>query len=377
MLPRKCERGTFSSRMRPTISDGYGKLLKSHLAPNMINYDNFTHPDPCVHSAMYCFTHILLVLIASLAMQCASAQQLVPSATVVADLVKETHEAERLANALRELAKKVDDYYWIGTMYNEVDVPAHICYSLGMLLGLEKYVRRLRFDRSLRPARNSEEAHARRVQAQSLDNFVMAVNATLKQSPSQRTIAWNLDCANKYGIALQEKGEPTFYEILDEGRGIKILGAIETGFTAKLRATLARAPKATFIALGSGGGSVAEAIDSGQLIRSKGLATTIWNNCYSACPLVFLGGVERHIHSPYPSLGFHQISTPGGAISTNSPVYAIVAAYIRSMGVNDQFVLSAMLSATPAQMNMVNGADTRLCDARIATWIQRACEAAR
>lgn len=321
--------------------------------------------------------HIVFAAIASIAVQSAYAQQIAPSATPETGLAKEVREAERLAPALRASADKFDKEFWIGTMFNDVDRPEHTCYSLGMLLGLDSNVRHLRFDRSTRAARTSDEAHDLRVKAQSLDNFVSAANASLKESNEKRGIAWNLDCSAKYGVAVQQKGDPTFYEVTNGGRGIKILGAIEAGFTAKLIATLARAPEAEFVALGSGGGSVAEAIAAGRLIRSKGMATTIWNNCYSACPLVFLGGVERHVHSQYSSFGFHQISTSAGAIPKSSPVYARVADYIREMGANDQFVLAAMLRATPAQMNMINGADVQLCRARVATWIQRACEADR
>lgn len=321
--------------------------------------------------------HIIFAAIVSIVVQGASAQQIAPPATPAAGLAKEVREAGRLAQALRGSADKVDKEFWIGTMFNDVDWPEHTCYSLGMLLGLEANVRHLRFDRSSHAARTSDEAQELRVRAQSLDNFVSAANASLKESSEKRGIAWNLDCSEKYGVSLQQKGDPTFYEVTNGGRGIKILGAIEAGFTAKLSATLARAPKAEFVALGSGGGSVAEAIASGRLIRSRGLTTTIWNNCYSACPLVFLGGVDRHVNSPYPSFGFHQISTSSGAIPKSSPVYARVADYIREMGANDQFVLTAMLRATPEQMNMVNGADVQLCRARVATWIQRACEADR
>lgn len=326
---------------------------------------------------MHVHQHVLFAAIVSISVQSAIAQPTAPPATAEARLAREVGEAERLAVAFRASADKVDNEFWIGTMFNDVDLPEHTCYSLGMLLGLEANVRHLRFDRNLRSARTPDEANELRIKAQSFDNFVSAANASLKESGKKRSIAWNLDCAEKYGVAHRQNGDPTFYEVISDGRGIKILGSIEAGFTEKLKATLARAPNTKFVALGSGGGSVAEAIASGRLIRSRGLATTIWNNCYSACPLVFLGGVERHVHSPYPSFGFHQISTPAGAIPKTSPVYGRVADYIREMGANDQFVIAAMLRAAPAEMNMVNGADVRLCRERVATWIQRACEAAK
>lgn len=315
-------------------------------------------------------------------MQVVAAQQIAPTSSAMdAALIEEVREAELLAQALRDSADQFDTNVWIGTMFNDVDLPEHTCYALGVLLGMETNVRHLRFGRRSPPmARTSDQAHDLRVRAQSLDNFAIAASSSLKMSPRQRGIAWNLDCYGQHGVARvtpTQRGESTFYQITNGGRGVKILGAIEQGFTAKLAATLAQAPKVTFVALGSGGGSVAEAVSAGRLIRSKGLTTTIWNNCYSACPLVFLGGVDRQIHSPYPSLGFHQISTSAGAIATDSPVYARVAEYVREMGADDIFLIEAMLRATPAQMNIVDGADVKLCQARVATWIQRACEAKR
>lgn len=318
------------------------------------------------------FMHVVGAVIAVIAAPSALAQQESPEST----LTKEIQEAKQIAQALRASADTVDNEHWIGTMHNEEDAPKHTCYSLGLLLGLENNIRGLRFDRNFRMARTSDDAYELRVKAQSLDNFAYIASALLKVSSQKRTIAWNLDCAKNYGSFLQQKGKKnTFYEVTPDGRGIKILGAIEAGFTEKLRAILVQSPKAEFVALGSGGGSVTEAISAGRLIREKGLTTTIWNNCYSACPLVFLGGVEREISSPYPSLGFHQISTPSGAIPNTSPVYNYVANYIREMGANDKFILAAMMRASPNQIYMIDGKDHKLCKNSVVTWIQRTCSA--
>jgi TPR repeat protein len=297
-----------------------------------------------------------------------------------AGLTREVREAKRVAQALRASADKIDADVWIGTMHNETGIQQHTCYALGMLLGFDENVRHLRFDRNQSlAAQDSEQAYDLRINAQSLDNFEIAVARSLNMSLGQRGIVWDLDCAGKHGISAEtfnQMGVSTFYEVIntDGGQGIRILGAIEKGFAARLSATLGQNPNVAFVELGSGGGSVAEALAAGRLIRAKGLATSIWTNCYSACPLVFLGGVDRHIHSPYPSLGFHQISSSAGAVAPRAPVYVQVASYIREMGVDDRFVVTAMMEATPAQMNMINGADVRLCEARIATWVQRACE---
>lgn len=298
-----------------------------------------------------------------------------------ASLTAEISEATSLARHLRDSADKFDKEYWIGSMFNEIDIPEHSCYALGMLLGFERSVRHLRFDRSHpRTARDEGEAQDLRITAQSLDNFEISASAAIRMSAAEREITWNLDCSGKLKIAflpVKQTGASTFYQVTKDGRGVQILGDIEEGFTAKLGATLRQTPNVKFVALGSGGGSVEEALAAGRLIRRKGLTTTIWNNCYSACPLVFLGGLDRQINSPYPSFGFHQMYTAAGAIPIRSVEYSIVSMYIREMGVDSRFILFAMQKATPDEMNMINGADDRLCDTRIATWIQRVCEAKR
>lgn len=292
-------------------------------------------------------------------------------------LASQVREAKELAEQLTVAANTVDTVLSIGTMYNEVDVPTHRCYVLGTTLGFSSHIKHLQFDRSpVRRAKNSDEAHEFRVRAQSLENFVLVTEEVLRLPRSRRNIAWQLDCAGQYGIAALSGDQivaGTFYDVIGNGEGIKILGAIEDGFAAKLDAALISNPKVKFIALGSGGGSVREALAAGALIRAKGLSTTVWNNCYSACPLVFAGGVDRNVHSPYPSFGFHQIYTQRGAISLDSPVYTRLAAYLKGMGINERYVLTAMMRANPSEMNMIHGASEELCRARFVTWVQRGC----
>lgn len=292
-------------------------------------------------------------------------------------LASQIREAKKLAEQLTVTANAIDTVLSIGAMYNEVDVPMHRCYVLGTTLGFTSHVKHLQFDRSpVRSAKNSDEAHEFRVRAQSLENFIFVTEEVLRLPQNRRTIAWQLDCAGQYGIAALSGDQivsGTFYDVIKNGEGIKVIGAIEEGFAAKLDAALISNPRVKFIALGSGGGSVKEALAAGTLIRAKGLATTVWNNCYSACPLVFAGGVDRNVHSPYPSFGFHQIYTQRGAIPLDSPVYTRVAAYLKEMGVNERYVLAAMLRANPSEMNMIHGTSEELCRARLVTWVQRGC----
>lgn len=320
---------------------------------------------------------VLLALLATLAV--AQQPNVQPPVIPSAWLANEIAVAEQLAASLRASADRFDSETWIGTMYNEIGLPTHKCYALGVLLGFERNVHHLQFDRSPAPvARSSVHAHELRVRARYLDNFVSAAAFVLKMSEGQRSIAWDLDCSGQYGIVhtpAPQPGAPTFFDVVQEGQVLRILGAIEPGFVDALTAVLAEYPSVSFVALGSGGGSVSEALAAGRLIRAKQLTTTLWNNCFSACPLVFVGGAERLIWSPYPYLGFHQIYTSQGPIPLDSPVYAYVAAYLREMGIDDLFVISAMAQAAPTEMNMISGVDERLCQARVATWIQRLCSA--
>jgi hypothetical protein len=87
--------------------------------------------------------------------------------------------------------------------------------------------------------------------------------------------------------------------------------------------------------------------------------------------LIFLGGVERQIWSPYPSLGFHQASIEGKAVDVDSEVYQLIHRYSVDMNVDPNFVLLAMMKATPREMFEPELA--ALCEANVATWVQRLC----
>ena len=290
-------------------------------------------------------------------------------------LLEQIQKAEITIKELHKYANLIDDHHHIGTAHNEIDGREHSCYALGMLLGQEKTVFHLNINKNpIIRASNSDEAHALRVIAQSLENFIQATKYTIKLSKDERIIEWNLDCVGHYKIPknliLQSKN--TFYQVKHDGKMLQILGSIEPGFSTKLQQAIEANPSIKVIALGSGGGLVKEALIAGRYIRSKNLETTLWNNCYSACPLVFLGGKARTIMSPYPYLGFHKIYTKQGAISNFDPIYREVADYTNSMGASSNYILRQMLSAEPSQMRIIKESDD-LCKYGVATWIQRVC----
>jgi len=290
-------------------------------------------------------------------------------------LKAEATEANLLAKALRAAALKVDREFHVGTGVNEINLPEHRCYAIGISLGMDRYVSHLRFDRrpSLAPT-NSEAAHIMRVIAISMDNFQSSVDEVVANKHEQRAESWNLDCAGHMQIAnvsVPRTGVSTFYQITNDGKVLRVLGAVEAGFASRLRQAIEKNPKIEYVALGSGGGLVYEALSAGRFIRSMGIKTTLWNNCYSACPLVFMGGEDRIIYSPYPSLGFHQIYSKEGASAPNSRVYVDLFRYLQDMGVDARFVVQNMLVAPPDKMNLISGKDESLCKNQIATWIQR------
>lgn len=312
---------------------------------------------------------------------------------ISAPRVKETHDTTMMVKALRAeivrkerlsdeywaAANKINDLYHIGTMFNEVDIPQHKCFVLGRLLGHADAVKKLEvtYDPDF-TTQTTENAQDLRVMAHSLHNFVFVANRLIELSYEEWVLEWNLDCAGQHGIPasfVSQDGIASFYLIKGEGKVLQVLGDIEADFSKKLIDALERNPKVEMVALGSGGGSVYEALRAGQYIRAKGLDTMLWNGCYSACPFVFMGGVNRTIWSPYPVLGFHQVSLHGDAASLDSQVYRDIYHYTAQMGMNSHYVLSNMWDAPPEAMKVIEGDDTILCDAKVTTWVQRGCSA--
>lgn len=295
-------------------------------------------------------------------------------------LAAEAREAEVIKQRMRDVADTIDNDRDIGAMHTTKDWSQHKCYALGVLLDRLDFVEHLKFKRptTIR-AHDREDAYQLRIQARSLDNFQEVVNLALKSPSDERTMEWNLDCVGHYRISggfAGPRGDPktTFFRVQNKGKVIQILGDIGPDFSSRLQSAINANPGVTTIALGSGGGYVREAIKAGRYIRSMHLETTLWNNCYSACPLVFLGGRYRSIHDPFPYLGFHKMSSETGPLLVSSPAYKAVGDYVDEMGASRHFVLDQMLSAEPSQMSIVR--DATLCESNVATFIQRLCNAA-
>lgn len=307
---------------------------------------------------------------ASSSLKSANVQDL--STKIKAEIV----DMERRAEALWAHATTIDDWNHIGTMYNEVDSSKHQCFILGRFLGYTNFVNGLR--PNYKPdfsSKTHENGHELRVMSTSMTNYASAARQVLAASESERIAAWNLDCPGRHGIPkvyANQYGQKPLFKIEDDGTILRVLGDIEGDFSTKLDEALQRNSRVRVVALGSGGGSVTEALKAGLNIRTRGLETTLWNSCYSACPLVLMGGVRRTVMSPYYELGFHQISHNGKAIPLDSAPYRAIYEYTNRMGVDGVFVVKSMWAAPPESMKVFTREDV-LCKARVMTWIQRAC----
>lgn len=156
-----------------------------------------------------------------------------------------------------------------------------------------------------------------------------------------------------------------------------VSGEIETGDADKFATIWEKEAYDSFrftIALDSPGGSLVEGMKLGEFFRKEGVATTVqkyspkppmqedWeysssaealpgSECYSACALAFMGGVEREVPET-SKIGFHQFS--GGDNSANShadvqvstqSISSLVSNYLRNMDADPR--LFEVMSLTP------------------------------
>jgi uncharacterized protein len=296
--------------------------------------------------------------------------------TPLETLEQESKQAAILAAKLRAAANQVDAPEPLGAMYKEGNLKEHTCYSLGLLVGKADSVRHLEWDKNpLLKAKNSRQSQELRIMAHSLDVFVIAAQYAIDLQPKTRLKEWNSNCVGRFKInddSIESAQTNAFYKITNNGKVLHVLGDVENGFAAKLRDAIDLNGSVDTIALGSGGDLISEALEAGRYIRLKKLETTLWGNCSSACPFVFMGGTSRNIFSPYPALGFHKLYSSSVPIPITSPAYREITIYMKEMGVLPEFVLKKMISAEPSGMVQL-GNTPLLCDNKIATMVQRVC----
>lgn len=280
---------------------------------------------------------------------------------------------QRSASEYFDYAVKMGGTSHAGSMYNGYMSVEHQCAILGRMLEHADAIRHIEeFDYP--PMDVSSDPHELLVFSISLENWVAAAQWAKNATEDQRINRWNLDCVGQFGIPANlfiESAQPEA-EFVADGTQLHVYGDIDVGFAVRLEQALNSNLLVTEVTLGSGGGSVRDALIAGLLIRSRGLDTTIYGNCYSACPLVFLGGNHRVIWATPYRLGFHQIYTGTGAsIPLDDQLYDLVARYVAEMGGDPPTVLAWMHSAGPSEMYEPDPEE--ICSANVATFVQRVC----
>ncbi|MAU94526.1 MAG: hypothetical protein CMP81_01365 [Fulvimarina sp.] len=284
-----------------------------------------------------------------------------------AEIAKAEAEANRLWDDMR--AKGTTS---VGTALNEVDAEIHACHILSIMLGKD-HLTPLLVAQPDPPQPGDEPGFAEGVEGNSRSNWAGLATTYLAETDVKRVRAWNLNCVGQFGITAQDAVREVVRRALVEvdGEQIRVLGNVEKGFFAELKTAIDANPAVSRIALGSAGGSVGDATRAGNYIRERGLATQLYDNCRSACALVFLGGVDRRIFSPYPEIGFHRISADGAAIADDSEVYDLVRRYADDLGVDGAAVVAFMHKAGVNEMH--HPELDELCAANVATAVQRGC----
>lgn len=263
----------------------------------------------------------------------------------------------------------------VGVVGLTADVEKHRCAILGRMLGRVEVIAELeRFDY---PPLSQDPDPFQAVEiGVSLDNWVWQAKTALEQSEAERINTWNLDCVGTLVPATEgivsERPEAV---VSDDGHTLTIYGNIDAGFFERFMAALNAAPTVKEISLGSGGGSVKDALLAGQEIRARGLDTVLFGNCYSACPLVFVGGVNRTLWANVRNdFGFHRLATRDGtALPDDHAIYGLIGDYLSEMGVDAPTYIGWMQSADPSAMYSPEPWD--LCEPGVTTFVQRICNA--
>ena len=145
--------------------------------------------------------------------------------------------------------------------------------------------------------------------------------------------------------------KPMTFELVSGGK-LMATGTITPGISEAFAAEVSRhGDYIKTVVLNSPGGSVADALTMGRLIREKKFATEVeaGKYCASSCPLVFAAGIERRAGEK-AAIGVHQVAAislvangpPRDEMSVAQNISARCQRYLADMGVNLQVWVHAM-----------------------------------
>ncbi|WP_154070811.1 RDD family protein [Bradyrhizobium lablabi] len=138
------------------------------------------------------------------------------------------------------------------------------------------------------------------------------------------------------------------FKVLANGQVLEFSGGITFGVANELNGFLAAMENLRTVRLNSMGGRILEAQRMSDLIRAKGLATSVAQNCMSACTIVFLGGKERVV-LPAARIGFHQPAFRGMTAASRRAAISTEIGRLQGFGLSRDFAERAN-TATPSGM---------------------------
>lgn len=283
-------------------------------------------------------------------------------------------KVEAAAKKYHAYAVDVGGTSWAGTMYNGWKYDEHRCAILGRMLGKPELISEIETF-AYPPMDARSDAHDLLVFSISFENWVAAARWGVSADEHKRINTWNLDCVGRYGIpeaaAMQSDKPNADFEVRDQI--LLVYGEIDDGFFERFVQVLDANTQVHTVWLGSGGGSVQDAVRSGFEIRERNLDTSLFGNCFSACPLIFVGGNNRTLWASPARLGFHEVSRGGVAVPQNDNIYGLIASYLTLMDVDPVTLIGWMWSASPRHMYEPDV--SVLCRPGVATFVQRVCGA--
>lgn len=108
----------------------------------------------------------------------------------------------------------------------------------------------------------------------------------------------------------ETRAEPFQLQMAWHGRALVFRGSFQRGASEAVRRALDANPHVRVLQIESPGGWVGEAVRASQLLRERGIETEAIGTCFSACSIVFAGGVKRRA-LPDVQIGFHTANYAG------------------------------------------------------------------
>jgi len=226
------------------------------------------------------------------------------------------------------------------------------------------------------PESNSTDPDQYILYALSLRSYLASAVSLLRENEFSWRYGWNLNCAGVYSSqrTFLITDQPPFSLSISEDRTtLRFYGFVRDGLYDAIAKRLAIHQSIKRLELNSSGGSGIDGMKIGRLLRKRGILTSITGNCYSACTLIFLGGIQRIVPAPYWSLGFHRASEDGYPLSDKDGFYEKLRNYANEMTGSGDYVLEKGFSQI--ELNFYRPSRKDLCWRNIATVVEGVCEA--